>query len=278
MTSIEYVGSITEILNGIGDVFLANLNKIIFSCIAVVVGFSLYKLITREVRRLQEKQRIEEHIAHTLRRLIQWTIGLIVLTAVSIQFGVTIGSFAGLLTLFGGTIIGFAAINTIGNAIAGFIIMISRPLRVGDRINFKDEFADVEDIDLMYTKLRTLDNVLVSVPNQELLKTEIENYSRKKRVRRTCVITAGFEHDSNNVRKVLLEAAEKTSDVLKKPEPFVRITNFQNYAVEYALYVFISNVKKLRQIDANLYENVLATCKQHEIDISTALLLKQIQE
>ncbi|NIO38168.1 mechanosensitive ion channel, partial [Candidatus Bathyarchaeota archaeon] len=66
-------------------------------------------------------------------------------------------------------IIGFAAINTIGNAIAGLIVMTSRPFEVGDRIFFEGQFADIVSIDLIYTKMVTLDNVLISVPNQELL-------------------------------------------------------------------------------------------------------------
>jgi small-conductance mechanosensitive channel len=91
-----------------------------------------------------------------------------------------LGAISGVLTLLGGTILGFAAINTIGNAIAGFIVMTSRPFRIGDRILFKGQFADVIAIELIYTKIETLDKVLVSVPNQEMLKTEIENLGRIK--------------------------------------------------------------------------------------------------
>jgi len=54
----------------------------------------------------------------------------------------------------------------------------------------------------------TLDNVLVSVPNQELLKTEIDNYGKKRIIRRSCTVTPGFEYDSAIVEKALLEAAK----------------------------------------------------------------------
>jgi len=74
-----------------------------------------------------------------------------------------------------------------------------------------------------------------------------------------------------------LEAAGKVQSVLKDPEPYVWITKFQNYAVEYNLYVFISDIKRLPEIDAELHRRVLETCKQQEIDISTPLLLKQLQ-
>jgi len=119
--------------------------------------------------------------------------------------------------LAGGTIIGFAAMNTIGNAIAGIIVMTSRPFKIGDRIFFNGQFADIEAIDLIYTRMRTLDNVLVSVPNQELLKSEIDNYGKKRVVRRGCSITAGYELTAEQVEKALMEAASKVEEVLENP-------------------------------------------------------------
>lgn len=187
-------------------------------------------------------------------------------------------SYLGNIDYFRGTIIGFAAINTIGNAIAGLIVMTSRPFEVGDRIFFNGKFADVISIELIYTKMLTLDNVLVSVPNQELIKAEIHNYGKKRIIRRSCTVTIGFEYDSSMVEEALLKAAEKVKDVLAEPKPYVWITKFQNYAVEYTLYVFVNNVKRLPEIDAELHRAVLQTCKQRKIDISTPLLLKQLKE
>jgi len=123
----------------------------------------------------------------------------------------------------------------------------------------------------------TLDNVLVSVPNQGLLKAEIDNYGKKKTIRRHCTVTPGFEYDTLDVEKALLEAANKVNGVLKEPRPYVWITRFQNYAVEYNLYVFINDIKRLPEIDAELYRKVLETCKEHEIDISTPMLLKKLK-
>jgi small-conductance mechanosensitive channel len=175
-------------------------------------------------------------------------------------------------------VIGFAAINTIGNALAGLIVMTSRPFVVGDRIFFNGQFADVVAIDLIYTKMLTLDNVLVSIPNQELLKAETDNYGKKRVIRRHCTVTPGFEYDSADVEKALLEAAGKVQGVLEEPKAYVWITRFQNYAVEYTLYVFISDIKRLPEIDAELHRKVLETCKEHEIDISTPMLLKQVRD
>jgi small-conductance mechanosensitive channel len=254
-----------------------NWDKLVFSLVAVAVVFVGYKFLARQISRLKEQKRLEEDIAFTLRRVMQWFSILVILAFVVAQFGIEFGLVAGFLALAGGTIIGFAATNTIGNAIAGIIIMVSRPFRIGDRIYFSGQFADVVAVDLIYTRMQTLDNVLVSVPNQELLTSEIDNYGKKRLVRRSCSITAGYEVATEQVEKALLEASKKVESVLEKPKPYVWITNFRDFAVEYTLYVFINQIRQLPEIDALLKRAVFETCKQHNIDISTPRLVQRVE-
>jgi len=270
--------SLLDYINALGDWVLSNLDKIVFSLVTVVAVYVVYRIVVREIKILRAKERLEEHLSFTLIRIVKWASALVVFSAVLAQWGVEIGVISGILTIFGGTIIGFAAINTIGNAIAGLIVMTSRPFKVGDRIFFNGQFADITSIELIYTKMLTLDNVLVSVPNQELLKAEIDNYGKKRVIRRSCAVTPGFEYDSAQVEKTLLEAAGKVRGVLNEPKPYVWITKFQSYAVEYTLYVFVSDIKRLPEIDAELHRVVLETCRLRNIDISTPLLLKQLKD
>ncbi len=267
-----------EFINSLGEWAIENLANIVISLVLVIAGYILSKVVTREIRALRTQKRLEEHAAYTLNRIVKWIIFLVVFSIILAQFGITLGVVSGLLTILGGTIIGFAAINTLGNAIAGLIVMTSRPFRVGDRIFFNGKFADVVAVELIYTKMITLDNVLVSVPNQELLKAEIDNFGKKKVVRRQVTVTPGFEYETKDVEKALLEAASKVSRVLKEPKPYVWITRFQNYAVEYVLYVFINDIKGLPEIDAELHRKVFETCKEHGIDISTPMIIRSLKD
>jgi len=256
------------------DWILANVDKILSSAVTIVLALVVYKIIVREIRRRE----LEKHLAYTLIRVARWGSALAILSALLFQWGVTLGVVSAILAVFGGTIIGFASVNTLGNAIAGLIVMTSRPFKVGDRIFFNDQFLDVVSVELIYTKMKTLDNVIVSIPNQELLKAGIDNYGKETVVRRHCAVTPGFEYDSQLVEKTLLEAGEAVQGVLAEPKPYVWITGFGNYAVEYTLYVFINDIRRLLEIDADLHRKVLDTCKKHEIDISTPLLVKQLHK
>lgn len=254
-------------------------DKIVVSIVAIIIIFIVYRLLSRQIIRWKQDQKLEENIAFTLKRIIQWVAVLAIVIIVTSLFVIDIGVIGGLLTLAGGTIIGFASMNTLGNAIAGIIVMTSRPFKIGDRIFFNGQFSDVIAIDLIYTRMKTLDNVLVSVPNQELLKSGIENYGQKTVVRRCCSITAGYEVAAEVVESTLLEAAKKLIDkqvILKEPSPYVWITKFGNFSVEYTIYLHTSKIRLLPKIDATIRRTVLETCKQNGIDLSTPSLVQSV--
>jgi small-conductance mechanosensitive channel len=270
-----------DLLNSIGDWAITNWPNIVFSVVTVIAGYILIRLVAREIKSLRTQNRLEQHAAYTLNRILKWVTMLAIFSIILAQFGITLGTISGLLTVIGGTILGFASINTLGNTIAGLIVMTSRPFKVGDRIVFNGQLADVEAIELIYTKMRTLDNVLVSIPNQELLKAEIDNYGKKSIVRRGCAITPGYEVSSEQAESALMDAASRLvemKDVLKNPEAYVWVTKFGNFAVEYTLYVFINDIKRMPQIDSNIKRTVLESCKRHGIDISTPTIIRSLKD
>jgi len=244
--------------------------------IAIIIGYIIYFILRRQLLRLSKHEKLELTTANNITKVIKYLISLLILTAILIQFAESLGFITALFTLVGGTIVGFAAMNTLGNMIAGIIIMISRPFTVGDRILYKDKITDITEIKLIYTTMVDLDNIKISVPNQLLLSQEIIDFGKKEIIRRHVTITPGFEEDRNKVEEVLLEAAGKVQQVLKDPEPYVWINTFQNYAVEYRLYVFISDIKNLPLIESELHKVVLDSCKENNIDIRTPLLHKEI--
>jgi small-conductance mechanosensitive channel len=257
--------------------FYANWQSLAFSIIGIVVVYVAYKLLNKEITKLKERQKLEENVAFNLNRVFKWLFALIAIGIVVAQFGFNVGLVAGFLALAGGTIIGFASMNTIGNAIAGIIVMISKPFKIGDRILFNKQFADVVAVDLIYTRMKTLDNVLISVPNQQLLTSEIENYGKKNTVRRNCSITVGYDVPSEKVERALLEAAAKVEGVLKEPKPYVWVTNLLNFSVEYTLYVFISQIRMLPLLDSNLKRTVLDVCRKHGIDLTTPNIIQSVE-
>lgn len=255
---------------------VGNWQSMVYLVIGVGIIYAIYKLLSREINRLKNQEKIDENIAFNLNRLFKWISILAVLGVIVTQFVVDLSPVIGFIALAGGTIIGFASMNTIGNAIAGIIVTLSKPFQIGDRILFNEEFADVVAIDLIYTRMKTLDNVLISIPNQQLLTTKIDNYGKKRIVRRNCTITAGYDISSEKIEKLLIDSANRVEGVLKEPKPYVLVTNLLNFAVEYSLYVFTNQIKKLRTIDSNLKRTVLEVCEKNGIDLTTPNLIQSV--
>ena len=256
--------------------FFLNLFPIIISLAAVFIGYIVNLLIKRQLLKLAKNEKLARNTAMNISTLVKYLIILIILTVIFMQFAQSLGLLTALITVMGGTVIGFASMSTIGNMIAGIIIMISKPFSVGDRIIFNDQIADIIEIKLIYTIMITLDKIQISVPNQQLMNSEITDLGKDKTIRRSVSITPSFKEDRLRIEKALLEVPEIVSQVLSDPKPYVWITEFQNYAVQYTLYVWISDIKNLPYIDSELHKAVLDVCNKHNIDIRTPTLIEQI--
>ena len=254
-----------------------NLGSIITSVVSLVLLVIVYRVLTHEITRLRKKELLDVNSAFLLERLIKWTASIIGFVVVFSLLGVRVDFFVGLWVLAGGTILGFASMNTIGNAIAGIIIMVSRPFKIRDRLVFQDRFVEVEDVDLIYTRMRTLDNIVISVPNQMLLDTVIENQSIYDYVRRRCVLTMDYSVDPKRVKEVLLVAVSSVEGLAETPEPYVWVTDLGNFAMEYTLYYFISDTRRTVELDSKVRDAVYTAFTDEGIDLSTPNLIRSLK-
>ena len=255
----------------------SNYVNILFSLILIIIIYVFFKITTRQITRLKNEGKLGETASFFILRIAKWSSAVLMIAVVIAQFGIRVDLIIGLLALAGGTVVGFAATNTIGNAIAGLILMTSKPFNIGDRVFFEGRFADVEAIDMIYTRIKTTNNVLISIPNQTLIQKEVENYGKEQVIRRQYPITAGYEEDPENVKAVLIQAANHVESVLRDPKPYVWMTEFQNFSVEYTLSVFISDVKSIQEIDSAVRCAIFKSCEEHGIDISTPSLFRSIK-
>jgi len=257
--------------------FTTNIINIVLTLIFIVIVYVFNNLSQKQITRFKDEGRIDDSVSLLLSKTLRWGSIIGVIAIIIAQLGIRIDLVAGLLVLASGTVIGYAAMNTLGNAFAGILLMVSKPFSIGDRVFFENKFADVEEIDLIYTRMKTTDNVIISIPNQKLIQTEIEKYGKGRVVRRRHSITASYEDSPETVEGALLEAASKVKGVLIEPMPYVWITEFQNFAVEYTLFVFIRNLKRIQEIDSAVRKSIYETCKNQGIDISTPSLVRSLK-
>ena len=138
---------------------------------------------------------------------------VITITIILFQFSSLSGVAAGAISVTAGTIIGFSSRNTISNAIAGILLLSSRPFKLGDRIRTTEDetlVGDVVEITLLYTKIKTVRNELVTIPNQTLLQRQIVNYSGLDFLAITVEFSMTYNNNRKLIESLLIQSAKMT--------------------------------------------------------------------
>ncbi len=133
-------------------------------------------------------------------------------------------------------VIGLAAQNTLGNLFAGISLQFEKPYGIGDWIQYGENTGQVVGIGWAATRLRTFEDEIVFVPNMDIAKSVLKNFSRPSR-RHVMKIDIGLDYGAppNAVRKVLLEALGDEPQVLNDPPPQIRVVDYADFAVKYQL-------------------------------------------
>ena len=199
---------------------------LVIALVILVVIFVLDKLIRRSISRYGKKVDLEPHAVNILKLVARLLIVAGGVVAFMSLFNVPTDLFlaGGALT---GTAIGFASTQTVGNFLAGFYIMISRPFMVRDYVKIGDVEGEVKEITINYTKIYTPTYNMTAIPNKKVLDSVILNYSGRKDII-DYSFKMGFPHLTNRTNKQMMEDCikptidkfyEKYKDILtKKPE------------------------------------------------------------
>jgi len=190
----------------------------------------------------KESSNFDLAFAPLVNRFVNILVAVIAVIVVMDHFGQNISSLLALLSV-GSLAIGLAAQETISNMISGFVIMLDRPFRIGDRVKIPSgEEGDIFEIGLRSTRIVDSDNNLVIVPNSELIKTRIVNYSFPAPAVRVVVeVNVAYGSDVAKVKKILLDLARSHPDVLKTPAPEVNLMKLEATGLQFKLFCRVAS-------------------------------------
>ena len=176
------------------------------------------------------------------------------------------------LTVFGGALgigVGFGLQNVASNFISGLILLIERPIKVGDRIEVGELNGDVVRIAGRSTWIRTNDNIVIIVPNAEFVSSRVTNWTANdRRIRFAVPLGVSYSSRPEQVREILLEAAHTHPDVLDEPAPDVLFVGFGDSSLDFELRVWtLEHVRTPRILRSDLYFAIFAAFAKAEIEI-----------
>lgn len=195
----------------------------------LIVGMLLARFASRALGRLGDKRSAQT--GHVARRVGFYGLSVLVVLATLSQFGVDLSVLlgaAGVLTVA----IGIASQTSASNLVAGLFLMGERPFVIGDIIEVGTTIGTVASVDLMSVKLTTFDNILVRIPNEKILKSEIRNISHYPARRFDMVLKVGHEVEVERVRDLLYEVARTNPLCLEEPRPLFLVLSISELGVE----------------------------------------------
>ncbi|MGH3075345.1 MAG: mechanosensitive ion channel family protein [Gaiellales bacterium] len=159
-----------------------------------------------------------------------------------------------------GLVVGFAARSTLANFVAGVMIAINQPVRLGDRVAIADAEGIVEDVGLTYTRLRTPDNRRVLIPNEELANSRVSNMTVVDPVSLAQArVTVPITSEGTRVREVLSELAAAAPGALAdRPGPGVSVADLTGSTAVFTVGVWTADATQAAQTAAWLRERALA--------------------
>ncbi|MGI9010525.1 MAG: mechanosensitive ion channel family protein [Nitrososphaeraceae archaeon] len=246
-------------------------DDILVTIIVILSSISIYFIIHFILKKSADSLNIKERRIKGIDSLVKTMLIVIPAIIILFQFSTMSATVAGFISIGVGSIIGFSSRNTISNAIAGIILLSSRPFKLGDRVQAgnMELLGDVIEISLIYTKIKTIRNEMVTIPNQVLLQNQITNYSGYKFLAISIQVSAGYNEDQENVKLLLLQAAKGTYGVLDNPKPYVLLKELGDFAAIYELMAYTDKANLSIQIKSDLRGNVYNIFKQAKIDLTT---------
>ncbi len=262
-------------------------DSIIFSIIAIAASISIYFIIRYALLKSADSLNIDRRQLKGINSILKLIIIIITTIIVIFHFSSVSGVAAGAVSISAGTIIGFSSRNTISNAIAGILLLAARPFKLGDKIRITEDeslIGDVIEISLIYTKIRTIRNELVAIPNQTLLLRQIVNYSGLGILKLSVNVSMTYNSNRRLIETLLLESTKDIEGILsssfpdmdvfqstgrnKIEDPHVLLTQFNEYSALYELRAYTNKPNEFLKMESEIRKRIYDSFQKHGLDLT----------
>ncbi len=163
------------------------------------------------------------------------------------------------VSVFLGLLISLGSSSAISNIIAGLVIIYMRAFKIGDRVKIGDTTGDVIEKTMLVTRLRTIKNEEVTIPNSSILNGNTINYSVESHgpgLILHSTVTIGYDVPWRQVHDLLINAALQVEEVIKEPKPFVLQTSLDDFYVSYQINAYTQESKKAAKSYSDLHSAI----------------------
>ncbi len=245
-------------------------SQLVLVLLVLVIGFALSKLIERFIRYRLARTELRANAAYLLQRIVFYTLlVVVVMTALSL-LNVPLAAFA----FISGAVaigVGFGAQNVINNFISGWILLMERPVRIGDFIEIDGNMGVVDKIGNRSTRIHRVDGVHILIPNSQMLERVVVNWTLvDDRIRTIVRVGVAYGSPAKKVTELIDQAIREERDVLAEPQPMIIFEDFGDNALIFDAYFWaeVSGERFLRQIRSSIRFRIDELFRENGITIA----------
>ncbi len=207
----------------------------VLTAIAIwIIGSWVIKMINKAASKVMDKSNYDVSLKKFLLNLIKWTLKILLIVSILGTLGIETTSFAAILAA-AGLAVGMALQGSLANFAGGVLLMIFKPIKIGDLIEAQGELGVVKEIEIFTTKIVSPTNKEIIIPNATLSNGNITNYSTEGKLRVDLTIGVSYDADIKQTKAVLLKVLTDNPKVLKDPAPSVNVSELADSSVNFAV-------------------------------------------
>ena len=208
--------------------------KILMAIVIWLIGLWAIKILKKATGKALDKGSYDASLKKFLLNLLNWSLKIILIVVVLGTLGIETTSFAAILAA-AGLAVGLALQGSLANFAGGVLIMIFKPMKIGDLIEAQGEIGVVKEIEIFTTRLIGLSNKEIIIPNGALSNGNIINYTAQGTRRVDLVIGVSYDSDIKQTKDLLMSLLTSHPKVLKEPAPTVNVIELADSSVNFAV-------------------------------------------
>lgn len=240
------------------------IEKLLRIGIILVVGIVIITIISAITNKLLPAKMTQQR-QMLIKRFFRYTLIVILFLIIVSELKIDLTAIFGAAGVIG-IVIGVASQTSIGNIVSGFFLVSEKPFEIGDLIKIGDKTGTVYSIDLLSIKIKTFDNLLLRIPNQTVISSEVTNVTRFPIRRLDFDLNVAYKEDLEKVKQILERVVKRNPLCLDEPEPIIVFKTFGPSGINILLGVWFEKANYLK-VKNSVFQEVKLAFEAEGIEI-----------
>lgn len=214
--------------------------KFVVAILILIIGLWGTSFVTKTAKKIMIKRNVELTLSNFLGNLIFWTLRILLFVTVISKLGIETSAF---VTILGaaGLAVGLSLQGSLSNFAGGILIILFKPFRLGDTIDAQGEIGKVDEILIFSTKLITVTNQVIYIPNGILSNGKIKNYSQLGIRRADLILKTKYDSNFSEIKTAIKDFISSHKLILQTPKPQIFVTDLSETTIVFTVKVWTNN-------------------------------------